>query len=205
MFEKVFNKNKPEKKKKSSLEYLIAKSEAGDTLNDLDELLNCEAFSDEQAKQVDAIMKQLDFLDDETSSAIGDLLLAVTSQIEVVKYCEVGWPSLSGQALVEIPCLIEKAELNSVETFIQSFCTKAEVEDAELEIVSKALETISDLDEASLQAVKDLLKVEFSKNTIAIRWPAFFHNIETQQVESSGQPVAKKKSGLKWPSISGRF
>lgn len=189
-------------KKKSSLKYLIAKSEADETLSWLDELLNCETFSDEQAKEVDGIMKQLDFLDDDSASAIADLLLAVTSEQEIAKSCDAeNWPSITGLEQVELPCLIEKAEINQVEHFIQKFATKARLQEDELEIISKSLETISDLDDDSLNAVHSLLKIEFSETTITKHWPSLFKHLG-QEAE---QPVAKKKSGLKWPTISGKL
>lgn len=184
-------------------QFLIIKRDSGEQLNDLDELLSCEAFTDEQAEQVDLIMKQIGDIDDDTASAIGDLLLAVTSDSEVAKYCDVGhWTSLTGIELAQLPCLVKKSELNDVEDFIQKFVTKAQMEDAELEVISKALETISDLDEASLVAVYDLLKVEFSEATIKERWPSLFS--QQQDTGQEPEPVKKDTSGSKWPSISAR-
>jgi len=180
--------------------FLIEKLEAGETFNDLDELISCEAFTDEQAEQIDEIMKWLD-LDDATTSAIGDLLLAVTSRQEIAKSCDAAnWPSITGIELAELPCLIHKSELNQVEEFIQRLVTKAEMDENETDIISKSLETIADLDEISLGAVYDLLRLEFSKDTITRKWPSLFSHVSSD-IEDS-EPV--KKSGLRWPSISVR-
>lgn len=199
-------------KNESKLSFLIAKSEANETLNDLDELLSCEKFSDEQAEAIDGIMKQIGDIDDDTSSAIGDLLLAVTSEQTIAKSCDdddvESWPSLTGLEqdgleLLEIPCLVKKSELNQVDDFLLKFCTKAESGDDEIEVISSALETISDLDDDSLNAVHSLLKIEFSETTISKRWPSLFKEESESEssvsADNSSQP-AKKKSGLKWPT-----
>lgn len=181
----------------NNCQFLIEKREAGKPLNELDELLACEEFFDEQAEEVDEIMKQLDFLDDTAASSIGDLLLAVTNAPEIAKYCDCGhWESLTGTELIEVPCLVKKHELNKVEEFIQKFATKSEMESAELEVISNSLETISDLDDASLQAVYNLLKIEFSEATITKRWPSMFKSTDSQSEQST-----VKKIGLKWPSL----
>lgn len=181
----------------NNCQFLITKSEAGETLNDLDELLSCENFDEQQTEQVDGIMKQLDFLDDDSASAIGDLLLAVTSEQRIAKSCDVeNWESITGLEQIEIPCLVKKSELNIVDEFVQKFVTKSEMESEELEVISSALETISDLDNESLGAVHSLLKIEFSETTVTKLWPSLFKRNETNQAEAE-QTVAKK-SGLKW-------
>lgn len=194
-------------KNESKLSFLIAKSEANETLNDLDELLNCETFSDEQAEQVDGIMKQLDFLDDASASAIGDLLLAVTSEQNIAKSCDVGnWPSLTGTELIQfnLPCcLVKKQKLNDCEVFLLQFVAKAQLQKDELEVVNKALEIISDLDDDSLNAVHSLLKIEFSETTISKRWPSLFKHLsesEDSLSEAGESQPTKKKTGLKWPT-----
>jgi len=209
MFEKLFDKDKENRKLRdikiseislvdkpaNNCRFLIEKLEAGETFNDLDELISCEAFTDEQAEQIDEIMKWLD-LDDDTTSAIGDLLLAINSQPDIAKSCEESWPSINRQvdSVIDIPCLIKKSELNLVDVLLQSFVSKAALQSDEIEIISKALEIISDLDEISLQAVYDLLKISFSEETLTHKWPSLFKHIEVET-----QPV--KKTGLKWPSI----
>lgn len=194
-------------KNEIKLSYLIAKSESDETLNWLDELLSCETFSsDEQAGQVDSIMKQLGDMDDDTASAIADLLLAVASEQEIAQCCDVGnWPSLTGLEQIEIPCLIEKAELNQVEQFIQKFVTKAEMEEDELGVIDSALETISALDDASLSALHSLFKIEFSETTIKKLWPSLFKQESSAADGLDDSPESKKKSGLKWPTISGQL
>jgi len=216
MFERIFDKNKKERglkdihlnevsfvnKPASKLPFLIVKSEAGESLNDLDELLSCESFSDEDVEIVDGIMKQIGDLDDDTASAIGDLLLCVSAHPVIAKSCDVeNWSSLTGIELVDIPCLIEKAELNQVEEFIQKFAAKAQLQRDELEIIDNSLQVISDMDKDSLDAVYSLLKIEFSEDVINRRWPSMFRHLS--ESESVEQPVAKK-SGLRWPSISAR-
>jgi len=175
------------------------KRDSGETLNDLDELLSCESFSDEDAETVDGIVKQIGDLDDATTSAIGDLLLCVSAHPAIVKSCDVAnWPSLTGIELVEIPCLIEKSEFNQVDVLLQSFVSKAQINSDELDVIDNALSVISDLDEISLQAVTDLLKMEFSETTITKRWPSLLKHLSESE-SSNSEPV--KKSGLRWPSV----
>lgn len=186
----------------NNLPFLIAKQDAGEAFTDLDELLSMETFNDEQIETVDNIMKVIGDIDDDTASAIGDLLLCVTAQPEIAKYVGVGWPSISDQEQVKMSSLIHKSELNTVEIFIQEFASKSEMESDELEVIEKALETISDLDADSLGAVYLLLKVGFSPNTVAHRWPSFFKSQQNQEHEAAQtQSSVKKKTGLRWPSI----
>ena len=217
MFEKLFDKKKTRNLKDIDLNevslvdspangipFLIVKRENGIGLNDLDELISCETFSKEQAEQVDMIMKQIGDIDDETASAIGDLLLAVSSNPKVAKNCITYWPSLTGiDSTIEIPSLVKKSELNQVEIFLQKFVSKAQLDNDEIEIVSESLETISDLDKDSLDAIYDLLKMEFSEQTVTNRWPSLTgsnYDIDSALEVTEQEPV-KKKSGLKWPTM----
>lgn len=159
----------------NKLPFLIVKNEAGEQFSDLDELLSCEEFSDEQAEQLDEIMKWLD-LDSDTSSAIGDLLLAVNSRPEIAKVCD-----------------------GNFEEFTQSFISKAALQSDELEVINNALDVVSDLDDVSLQALTDLLRIRFSENVITKRWPSLFKHIE---VEKDSEPIERR--GLLWPSLSTR-
>jgi len=222
MFENLFNKDKKKTRDlkninlnevsfvdspASQLPFLIVKRENGQELNDLDELISCEAFSEEQAEQVDMIMKQLGDLDDDTASAIGDLLLAVSSRPAIAKSCEAKWPSISSvEDSVNIECLAksDSADWNVVDVFMQKFASKAQLDDEELSVVSKSLETISDMDKTSLDAIYDLLKMEFSEQTITNRWPSLtgsnYNDIDSAAEVAEQEPV-KKKSGLKWPTM----
>lgn len=191
------------KNENEKCKFLIAKSEANETFNELESLIDCETFSEEQAEQVDGILKQLGDIDTDTASAIGDLLLCVTSEQAIAKSCDVGsWPSLTGLEQREIPCLVKKSELNVCEQFIQKFCTKAESEDDDIEVINKALEVISDLDDDSLNAIHSLLRIEFSETTISKRWPSLFKHLSESEssVSEDNSPAKKKKSGLKWPT-----
>jgi len=161
----------------NQLEFLVVKRDSGETFNDLDELFSCESFSDEDAEIVDGIMKWLD-LDDATTSAIGDLLLAVTSNTEIAKAC--------------------MSDSSGVEEFVKDFVSKAEFADDEIEVIDNALEVISDLDDMSLQAVRDLLKINFLEDVVIKRWPSLFKHMSESEVGDSGQV---RKTGLKWPSI----
>lgn len=227
MFENIFTLTKDKKKTRklkdiqlseismvdnpaSQISFIIIKRQNGEQLNDLDELISCETFTTEQAEQIDKIMKQLGDIDSDTAEAIGVLVLAVSSDTKVAKSCEEIWPSISGIELIEIECLVSKSELNIVEQFIQKFVTKKETNEDELDVINAALETIADLDGDSINAVYNLLKIKFAK--VGKLWPSFFKHIDqeysdqeySEQEDSEQGQEQVSKSGLKWPSISGR-
>jgi len=215
MFEKLFDKKKKiprdlnsislnevsfVDKPANGISFLIVKSENGEQLNPLEELVSAERFDEVEVEKVNAALTQLAFLDDDSASAVGTLVLAVATKPEVAKNCEAVWPSISGsEQVAELPCLIHKAELNQVEQFIQKFANKAGMDEAELEVVDNVLEIISDLDNDSLDAVHSLLKVEFS-GEITTRWPSFFKHIDSSTIQ---EPV--KNSDLLWPTVVGQM
>ncbi len=171
----------------NQIPFLIVKAKAGEQLNPLEQLLALEEFEGVEVKKVDGCLKQLDFLDDETADAVGILVMAAAS-------CE-------GLAVGET---------------VGTFFSKAEMEDDEREVIDNALQVVSDLDGASLTAIRSLLKLAAGGAITAAKWPSISASQSATQDQSAAQdepaqssvqnaPSANvNKGGLKWASISGR-
>jgi len=191
----------------NGIPFLIVKNEAGTQLNSLEEIISCEEFDSAAVEEVDVIMKQLDFIDDDTADAISNLCLAVASNPALAKSCAEGhWPSITGiKEIVELPCLVEKSELNEVESFFQKFVSTSEFE---LAIIDNALETIGDLDDTSLSAVYSLMKLDWKEADVE-KWPSISRreeisvekNTDDDDNDSEDEPLTKRSL---WPSISNR-
>lgn len=184
--------------------FLIVKSESGEQLSSLEELLSVEEFNETEIEKVEAALQQLSFLDDDSSDAIGNLILAVATNPKLAKSCEQeSWPSITGKCdddVVELDCLIEKNDLNEVEQYFQKFVIGKSVseDNFELAIIDNALEIISDLDEDSLSAIHNLLKVDWSNK--GLLWPSIIARGSADN-DSDDEPV-KKDSNLNWPSFA---